>query len=189
MQNLETTISSLIRAVGAGNEEAVEKFKAIYVPSILSYCRRYCIDEATAQAATLETVKSMIQKTETFDRKKHRSFRAYLFRVVNSKTADQKRMAFAKEKRDERDWAKRLNQDLVRQALAKAKRESNISKSSWEQFHLHYEQGWTREAIAEKFGIETDSVRRSLLRCAKKINEQLEPFADTDCSTTQEKDS
>ena len=180
MQNLETTISSLIRAVGLGKKEAIEKFKVIYVPSILSVCRKVLKDETKAQAATLEAVKSMIRVAENFDRKKYGSFRSYLFSVVKSKTADQKRMIFAKEKRDKRDWQNLLSQTLVRQALQLAKQKSKISKASWEQFHLHYEQGWTREAIAEKFGIETDSVARTLLRCADKINEQLDLFADTD---------
>ena len=189
MQNLETTISSLIRAVGLGNKEAIEKFKVIYVPSILSVCRKVLKDETKAQAATLATVKSMIRAAETFDRKKHGSFRTYLRRTIRSKIADNNRSIFAAKKRDERDWSKRLNQALVRQALQLAKQKSNISKANWEQFHLHYEQGWDREALAEKFGKTTESVGKTLWRCCKQIKEQLKVINKSGTSTTQETDS
>lgn len=82
-----TSLPLLSRARG-GDEAAWRTIVDLYSPMILNWCRRWHMQPHDAEDITQDVLASAFRNLPTFDRRKHGSFRSWLYTITRHRALD-----------------------------------------------------------------------------------------------------
>lgn len=172
---MNTTTTSLIEGLQAGNSRSLSKFKQLYSPAILKICRDTCDDQTVADEIAKRSIEAVLRRMKYFERRKGKKFRNYVTTVVISQIKDYWRKQYSLSKRIEsQNFVEQFDNYVLRRTIAALKETKSIRKQSWEMFHLHYEEKISVEVIAMQFEVAPDSVKRTLRRIRNEIRKLID---------------
>ena len=172
---MRTTTTSLLEGLKSKSPAAIVRFNKYYVPVILKLCLDGCKDAEAAQNVTADVVRVLFSRMDDFDPDHRGSFRNYIKTITLSRINDFGRKQNALKKRlERRNFLEQFDRYLLRRVIADLKNDTSIQKRSWEMFFLHYEEKVAEDEIAEKFGIASESVKRSLARIRTRIRLEID---------------
>lgn len=182
MQDLPTTTTTLIEALQANQSTGWKRFREHYVPFIFAIAMQNTSNRDEAGQVTQIIVSKIAEQMPTFERERHgergekrATFRGFIkticYRQINNFYRQRHRDA---RKLDPKLFDKRYSELELRHAITIAKQNSKRSASSWELFHMRFEQKLSvaEIAAAKKLNRETvqKTIRRAVLAIQKVLN-------------------
>ncbi len=192
----EPTSLSLLSKVKTQDDQAWQHLVHLYGPLVHRWCRRSNLNEADTADVFQETFRAVSAHIESFQpNKKVGSFRSWLRTIVRSKVNDhfrrvqrqpvgrggseaQLRMAAVVDHlEDEHDAeAETDHAEVVRRALEMIQPEFN--ERNWEAFIAVAIDGESATDVAERFGIQAQTVRQANYRIRRRLRVILQDLGD-----------
>lgn len=181
MQDLPTTTTTLIKALQANQPVGWKRFREYYVPFIYAIAKQNTSNRDEAGEVTQIIVSKIAEQMPTFDRERsggHDEKRATFRGFVKTICYRQISSFYRQRHRDARKLApklfdKKYSELELRHAITIAKESSRRSASSWELFHMRFEQKLSVAEIAAAKGLNRETVQKTIRRAVLAVQKVL----------------
>ncbi len=174
MDNPPTTSTAFIEQLKDNQPAAWERFRELYIPVILALARENTESETDALALTEGVIEKVAAGMAKFERRPKQRFRNYVkvicLRHISDFLRKQKRKA---KKLDPQLFDKQFSEMELRRAIAITKERSRLKDSSWELFHMRFEQKMSVAEIAKAKDLKTETVQKTIRRVVLAVQKSL----------------
>ena len=186
-----TSATLLYRVRHEGSDQAAwGEFVERYGPRILSWCRRWRLQESDAHDVTQEVLLQLVEKLRRFDYDRGKSFRAWLKTLVHHAWQDflARRQRAGVGSGDSGVWerlhsveagddlekqlAEALDREVLEEAMARVR--LRVAPRTWEAFRLLAFEGLSGAEVAPRVGMQVTMVYVARSKVQKMLREEIE---------------
>lgn len=174
MTDLPPTTTTFIKKLQDNQPEAWTRFRESYIPVIFALARKNTNSDAEALTISEGVITKIADSIGKFERRSNQRFRNYVRVVCLRHISDylRKRERDAK-KLDPQLFNKQFSELTLRRAIAITKQRSRHQDTSWELFHMRFEQKMSVADIAKAKAMKPETVQKTIRRIVLAVQKVL----------------